>query len=91
MDRTRKILLSELAGSCLLTVLLFAMFETGLLLPGGWAGADSGCADVVVGEAMLSFVLADAVCTMFHADTMTDLMASLAAYRARIDSRWQDV
>lgn len=44
-----------------------------------------------VGEAMLSFVLADAVCTMFHADTMTDLMASLAAYRARIDSRWQDV
>ena len=44
-----------------------------------------------VGEAMLSFVLADAVCTMFHADTMTDLMASLAAYRARIDGRWQDV
>ena len=42
MDRTRKILLSELAGSCLLTVLLVAMFETGLLLPGGWAGADSG-------------------------------------------------
>lgn len=42
MDRTRKILLSELAGSCLLTVLLVAVYETGLLLPGGWAGADSG-------------------------------------------------
>jgi len=57
-------------------------------------GASLSCAvpaASAVGEAMLSFVLADAVCTMFHADTMTDLMASLAAYRARIDSRWQDV
>lgn len=43
----------------------------------------------VVGEAMVSFVLADAVCAMFHADTMTDLHASLAAYRARMDGRWQ--
>ena len=42
MDRTRKILLSELVGSCLLTVLLVAVYETGLLLPGGWAGTDSG-------------------------------------------------
>jgi len=46
---------------------------------------------VVTLVAAVAFVLADAICTQFHADTMTDLMASLAAYRARIDSRWQDV
>ena len=44
----------------------------------------------VVGEAMVSFVLADAICTQFHADSMTDLTASLAAYRARLESRWMN-
>ena len=43
----------------------------------------------VVGEAMVSFVLADAICTQFHADTMTDLSASLASYRARLERIWQ--
>ena len=43
----------------------------------------------VVGEAMVSFVLADALCAQFHADTMTDLAASLGAYRARLESMWQ--
>ena len=43
----------------------------------------------VVGEAMVSFVLADAICTQFHADTMIDLAASLAAYRARLERVWQ--
>ena len=42
----------------------------------------------VVGEAMVAFVLADAVCTQFHAGSMTDLTASLAAYRERLESRW---
>ena len=42
----------------------------------------------VVGEAMVSFVLADAVCAQFHADSMTDLHASLSDYRARLESRW---
>ena len=42
----------------------------------------------VVGEAMVSFVLADAICAQFHADSMTDLHASLSAYRARLESRW---
>ena len=42
----------------------------------------------VVGEAMVSYVLADAVCSQFHADSMTDLRASLAAYRARLEQRW---
>ena len=44
----------------------------------------------VVGEAMVSFILADAICTQFHADAMTDLTASLAAYRARLESRWMN-
>ena len=44
----------------------------------------------VVGEAMVSFVLADAICTQFHADSMTDLTASLAAYRERLESRWMN-
>lgn len=48
-------------------------------------------AAAVVGEAMVSFVLADAVCTTFHADTMTDLRTSLAAYRARMDGRWSRI
>ena len=43
----------------------------------------------VVGEAMISFVLADAICTQFHADTMTDLSASLASYRTRLERIWQ--
>jgi hypothetical protein len=43
----------------------------------------------VVGEAMVAFALADAICTQFHADSMTDLHASLAAYRTRLESRWQ--
>jgi len=42
----------------------------------------------VVGEAMVSFVLADAICTQFHADSMTDLRASIAAYHARLESVW---
>ena len=42
----------------------------------------------VVGEAMVAFVLTDAICTQFHADSMTDLTASLAAYRERLESRW---
>ena len=42
----------------------------------------------VVGEAMVAFVLADAICTQFHASSMTDLTASLAAYRERLESRW---
>ena len=42
----------------------------------------------VVGEAMVAFVLADAICTQFHADSMTDLTASFAAYRERLESRW---
>ena len=42
----------------------------------------------VVGEAMVSYVLADALCSQFHADSMTDLRASLAAYRARLEQRW---
>ena len=44
----------------------------------------------VVGEAMLSFVLADAVCAMFHADTMRDLRTSLTAYRSRMDGSRQN-
>ena len=42
----------------------------------------------VVGEAMVSYVLADALCSQFHADSMTDLRASLVAYRARLEQRW---
>ena len=42
----------------------------------------------VVGEAMVSFVLADAICTQLHADSMTDLRASIAAYHARLESVW---
>ncbi|EHG19909.1 chorismate synthase [Selenomonas infelix ATCC 43532] len=42
----------------------------------------------VVGEAMVSFVLADAICTQFHADSMTDLRSSIAAYHARLESVW---
>ena len=37
MDKTRQILLTELVGSCLLALLVVAVFETGLILPGGWA------------------------------------------------------
>lgn len=44
----------------------------------------------VVGEAMTAFVLADAVCSQFSADNMTDLQASLNAYRARLAEVWQN-
>ena len=43
----------------------------------------------VVGEAMVSYVLADAICTQFHADSMSDLKSSLAAYRARLERVWE--
>ena len=43
----------------------------------------------VVGEAMTAFVLADAVCSQFSADNMTDLKASLADYRTRMERVWQ--
>ena len=43
----------------------------------------------VVGEAMVAFVLADAICTQFHADSMTDLTASLSAYHARLERAWE--
>ena len=43
----------------------------------------------VVGEAMVSYVLADAICTQFHADSMTDLKSSLTAYRARLERVWE--
>ena len=43
----------------------------------------------VVGEAMVAFVLADAFCSQFHADSMTDLTASLDAYRARLERTWE--
>ena len=45
----------------------------------------------VVGEAMISFVLADVICAQFHADSMTDLKSALAAYRARLERRWHGV
>ena len=44
----------------------------------------------VVGEAMTAFVLADAVCSQFSADNMTDLQVSLASYRARLAEVWQN-
>ena len=44
----------------------------------------------VVGEAMTAFVLADAVCSQFSADSMTDLQTSLNAYRARLAEVWQN-
>ena len=43
----------------------------------------------VVGEAMVSYVLADAICTQFHADAMTDLKESLAGYCARLERVWK--
>ena len=41
-------------------------------------------------EVLTAFVLADAVCSQFSADNMTDLQASLAAYRARLAEVWQN-
>lgn len=41
MNKTRKILLTELVGSCLLALLVIAVFETELILPGGWADVDN--------------------------------------------------
>ena len=43
----------------------------------------------VVCEAVVILVLADAVLEMFGGDTMDDLEASLARYRARVDGRLQ--
>ena len=39
---------------------------------------------------MTAFVLADAVCSQFSADNMTDLQVSLASYRARLAEVWQN-
>ena len=41
MDKTRKILLTELIGSCLITLLIIAVYELELLLPGAWADVES--------------------------------------------------
>ena len=41
MDKTRKILLTELIASCCLALLLVGSYETGLLLPGFWATEDN--------------------------------------------------
>lgn len=41
MDKTRKILLSELIGSVFITLLIIAVYELELLLPGGWADIES--------------------------------------------------
>ena len=41
MDKTRKILLTELIGSCLITLLIIAVYELELLLPGALADVDS--------------------------------------------------
>ena len=43
----------------------------------------------VVGEAMVAFVLADAICSQFHADSITDLKASLAVYYERLERIWR--
>ena len=41
MDKTRKILLTELIASCCLALLLVGSYEIGLLLPGFWATEDN--------------------------------------------------
>ena len=41
MDKTRKILLTEFFGSCLITLLIIAVYELELILPGAWADVES--------------------------------------------------
>ena len=41
MDKTRKVLLTELISSCIITLLIIAVYELNLILPGGWADAES--------------------------------------------------
>ena len=41
MDKTRKILLIEFFGSCLITLLIIAVYELELILPGAWADVES--------------------------------------------------
>lgn len=42
----------------------------------------------VVGEAMMAFVMAEAVCDKFGSDALVDVKASLAAYKRRIGKDW---
>ena len=42
----------------------------------------------VVGEAMVAFVIAQAVCEKFGSDAMVDLKAAIAAYNQRIGKDW---
>ena len=42
----------------------------------------------VVGESMLAFVMAEAICDKFGSDAMVDLKASLEAYKKRIGRDW---
>ncbi|WP_303840934.1 chorismate synthase [Selenomonas ruminantium] len=42
----------------------------------------------VVGEAMVAFVIAQAVCEKFGSDALLDLKAALAAYKQRIGKDW---
>ena len=41
MDKTRKILLIEFFGSCLITLLIIAVYELELILPGAWADVEA--------------------------------------------------
>ncbi len=41
MDKTRKILLTEFFGACLITLLIIAVYELNLILPGAWADTES--------------------------------------------------
>ena len=42
----------------------------------------------VVGEAMVAFVIAQAICEKFGSDALLDLKAALAAYKQRIGKDW---
>ena len=42
----------------------------------------------VVGEAMVAFVIAQAVCEKFGADAMVDLKQAIGAYKERIGRDW---
>lgn len=42
----------------------------------------------VVGEAMMAFVMAEAICDKFGSDAMVDVKASLEAYKKRIGKDW---
>lgn len=41
MDKTRKILLTELIGSCLLALMIIVVYEVRLVWPGGWVGVEN--------------------------------------------------